>query len=48
MASREAEDDPGWSELVEFLSMAGLKDGMLERALALPCAAPPSQKHTCM
>jgi hypothetical protein len=35
MASRaEAEADPGWPELVEFLSVAGLKDDPLERMLA--------------
>ena len=39
MGSRaEAEADPGWSQLVEFLSVAGLKDGSLERALALLAA----------
>ena len=35
MASRaEAEADPGWLELIEFLSVAGLKDDLLQRTLA--------------
>ena len=33
MARLEAESDPDWPELVEFLAVAGLKDGVLERAL---------------
>ena len=36
MASREeAEADPGWPALVDFLRVAGLEDGPLERTLTL-------------
>ena len=36
MASRaEAEADPGWPELVNFLTTAGLEDAQLERNLSL-------------
>ena len=36
MASRlEAEADAGWPGLVDFLTVAGLKDAQLERALSL-------------
>ena len=40
MASRaEAEADPGWPELVNFLTTAGLEDAQLERNLSLLAAA---------
>ena len=40
MGSRgEAEADPGWSELVEFLSVAGLREAILDRALTVLASA---------
>ena len=34
-ARTDAEADPGWLQLVEFLAVAGLADGVLERNLDL-------------
>ena len=34
----DAEADAGWPQLVEFLSLAGMRDGPLERTLDLLAA----------